>query len=252
MTILPAAASLPITKAARLLGVHPNTLRTWSDQGRLPCLRVTSRGDRRFLVEDLHAFMLGAQGTPELDRPVAEADREAQIDSIAKLGTRLNHLNSVDDIGAAICLELRQLIDYHNVRVYRVYGEDMVPVAWRGEIGEYTGEDVGQLRLRVGEGITGWVAEHGVAEYLPDAAADPLAPEKVSPAVVWLCSDAAAGITGRTFVVAGNTVHLLAWQSVEIARRPNEDDEWSVASIGEKIAASSEDWPAAISFQDLM
>jgi diguanylate cyclase (GGDEF)-like protein/excisionase family DNA binding protein len=173
MTILPAAASLPITKAARLLGVHPNTLRTWSDQGRLPCLRVNSRGDRRFLVEDLHAFMLGAQGTPELDRPVAEADREAQIDSIAKLGTRLNHLNSIDDIGAAICLELRQLIDYHNVRVYRVYGEDMVPVAWRGEIGEYTGEDVGQLRLRVGEGITGWVAEHGVAEYLPDAAADP-------------------------------------------------------------------------------
>ena len=89
-------------------------------------------------------------------------------------------------------------------------------------------------------------------DLMPDAAADPLAPEKVSPAVVWLCSDAAADITGRTFVVAGNTVHLLAWQSVEIARRPNEDDEWSVADIGEKITASAGDWPASISFQDLM
>ena len=40
------------------------------------------------------------------------------------------------------------------------------------EIGEYTGEDDAQLRLKVGEGITGWVAEHGIAEYLPDASAD--------------------------------------------------------------------------------
>ena len=30
-----------------------------------------------------------------------------------------------------------------------------------------------QLRTRVGEGITGWVAQHGVAQYLPDAMADP-------------------------------------------------------------------------------
>ena len=85
-------------------------------------------------------------------------DREAQIESIAKLGTRLNHLSTVTEIGAAICLELRQLIDYHNVRVYRVEDEDVVPVAWRGEVGTYTGEVVEQLRLRVGQGITGWVA----------------------------------------------------------------------------------------------
>ncbi|MEA2026634.1 MAG: helix-turn-helix domain-containing protein, partial [Chloroflexota bacterium] len=113
MSITPAPSSLPITKAARLLGVHPNTLRAWADQGRLRCLRVNDRGDRRFLVEDLQAFMQSAQGAPEVDW-------EARIDSIAQLGTRLNHLSSVDEIGAAICLELRQLIDYHNVRVYRV------------------------------------------------------------------------------------------------------------------------------------
>ncbi|MEE2778149.1 MAG: SDR family NAD(P)-dependent oxidoreductase [Acidobacteriota bacterium] len=89
-------------------------------------------------------------------------------------------------------------------------------------------------------------------DLMPDEAADPLAPEKVSPAVVWLCTDAAACITGRTFAVGGNTVHLLAWQAVEIARRPNEDGEWDLAAIGEKVAASVEDWPAPVSFQDLM
>ena len=75
-------------------------------------------------------------------------------------------------IGNAICAELNQLIDYHNVRVYRIAGEDCVPVAWRGEIGEYEGEDIDQLRVKVGEGITGWVARHGLAQNLADAAND--------------------------------------------------------------------------------
>ena len=107
------------------------------------------------------------------DSAVAATDWEAQVDSIARLGTRLNHLSSVADIGTAICLGLRELIDYHNVRVYRVDGEDVVPVAWRGEADTYTDEASEQLRTRVGEGITGWVAQHGVAQYLPDAMADP-------------------------------------------------------------------------------
>ena len=61
MPITPTAASLPITKAARVLGVHPNTLRAWADRGRIRCLRVNARGDRRFLVEDLQAFMRTAE-----------------------------------------------------------------------------------------------------------------------------------------------------------------------------------------------
>ncbi len=166
-----AAASLPITKAARVLGVHPNTLRAWADQGRIRCLRVNARGDRRFLVDDLEAFVREAR-TDETDRG-SRADWEAQIDSIARLGTRLNHLSSAADIGTAICHGLRELIDYHNVRVYRVDGDDVVPVAWRGEDGTYGDEAGEQLRTRVGEGITGWVAKHGVAQYLPDAMADP-------------------------------------------------------------------------------
>ena len=99
----------------------------------------------------------------------------AQLQSIQALGARLARLSTVSEIGHAICMELRGLIDYHNVRVYRVTGEDVLPIAWRGEVGEYTGEDGEQLRLRVGRGITGWVAQHGVAEYLPNASADPRA-----------------------------------------------------------------------------
>ena len=153
MSISAAAASLPITKAARMLGVHPNTLRAWADRGRIRCLRVNERGDRRFLMDDLQAFMRAAETEPVPAGARDGTDWEAQVDSIARLGTHLNHLNSVADIGTAICHGLRELIDYHNVRVYRVEGREVVPVAWRGEIGAYTGEASDQLRLRIGEGM---------------------------------------------------------------------------------------------------
>jgi len=99
----------------------------------------------------------------------------AQLQSIQQLGTRLNRLSSVATIGDAIATELRELIDYHNVRVYRLVGEDLIPVAMQGRVGEYTDETPEQLRVKLGQGITGWVAEHRVAQYLPDAAHDPRA-----------------------------------------------------------------------------
>ena len=96
----------------------------------------------------------------------------AQLQSIQQLGTRLNGLTSVKEIGDAIATELRQLIDYHNVRVYRLYSQDLIPVAMQGRVGEYLDETPEQLKVQYGSGITGWVAEHGVAERLDDAAAD--------------------------------------------------------------------------------
>jgi diguanylate cyclase (GGDEF)-like protein/excisionase family DNA binding protein len=106
-------------------------------------------------------------------RTYAQLERwTAQLQSIQQLGARLNRLTDVDAIGAAIATELNQVIDSDNVRVYRVHGEDLVPVAMRGRVGEYVDETPDQLRVRLGAGITGWVAEHRVAQNLADAAAD--------------------------------------------------------------------------------
>jgi diguanylate cyclase (GGDEF)-like protein len=96
----------------------------------------------------------------------------AQLQSIQQLGSRLTRLRTVSEIGQAICAEVNQLIDFHNVRVYRIDGDNCVPVAWRGEIGEYADEDSDQLRIKVGYGITGWVAQYGLAQNLGDAAKD--------------------------------------------------------------------------------
>jgi diguanylate cyclase (GGDEF)-like protein len=164
-----------------VLGVHPNTVRAWSDRGVIPSLRINGRGDRRYRRSDLTTF-LGAASTPMRD-VAAGGDREtpprrratwaAQLQSIQFLGARLSRLTSMRDIGDAIATELHRLIDYHNVRVYKVDGEELLPVAWQGQIGEYFEETEEQLRLKMGEGITGWVAQHGSPVYLPDAAHDP-------------------------------------------------------------------------------
>ena len=64
----------------------------------------------------------------------------AQLQSIQQLGARLSRLSTVEEIGHAIATELRQLIDYHNVRVYRTVGDDLLPVAMLGQVGEYVDE----------------------------------------------------------------------------------------------------------------
>ena len=54
--------AVSVAGAARILGVHPNTVRAWSDQGRLAALRINDRGDRRFRMAALEAFLAGATG----------------------------------------------------------------------------------------------------------------------------------------------------------------------------------------------
>ena len=118
---------------------------------------------------------LAAQGAAALHNARLLARSEAwaaQLQSIQQLGVELNRLDDPREIGRVIAAELGRLVDYHNVRVYRLEGRDVVPVAWRGRIGEYADEDGEQLRTTVGHGITGWVAENGLAVNLGDAARD--------------------------------------------------------------------------------
>ncbi len=73
-----------------------------------------------------------------------------------------------------------------------------------------------------------------------------LSPDKVSPGVVWLGSDEAKDVTGRIFMIAGNTVQLYSWQSHTIAQKDNTEPPWSVAEIGEKMMENFDKWPKGI------
>ena len=48
---------LTTSDVARLLSVHINTVRRWSNQGILKTYRIGSRGDRRFDQKDVDQFL---------------------------------------------------------------------------------------------------------------------------------------------------------------------------------------------------
>ena len=73
-----------------------------------------------------------------------------------------------------------------------------------------------------------------------------LSPDKVSPLVVWLGSDEAKEVTGRTFLATGNTVQLLSWQSQLICQKDNTEGPFEVAEIGEAVRDNFEHWPKGI------
>jgi len=55
---------LTTSEVARVLNVHINTVRRWSNQGILKAYRIGSRGDRRFRREDVDSIFSsdGGQG----------------------------------------------------------------------------------------------------------------------------------------------------------------------------------------------
>jgi NAD(P)-dependent dehydrogenase (short-subunit alcohol dehydrogenase family) len=80
-------------------------------------------------------------------------------------------------------------------------------------------------------------------DIMPEGMEERLAPEKVSPAVVWLCTDDAANVTGRQFCAGQNRVSLLSWQVTEIADKDAMDTPWTVEEIGERMQATMDAWP---------
>jgi len=53
---------LTTSDVARLLNVHINTVRRWSNQGVIKAYRIGSRGDRRFRQEDVASFLSEQRG----------------------------------------------------------------------------------------------------------------------------------------------------------------------------------------------
>ena len=110
------------------------------------------------------------------ERPYdTEDSRRAEFRSIAHLkmlhgvSTKLSRLNDVAEIGATIADELRLLIDYHNCRVFVRDGDDLRPIAFRGDL-TASGSAMEVLQTKVGEGVTGHVALTGEPFLTGDAA----------------------------------------------------------------------------------
>ena len=66
---------LTVREVSRLLHVHSNTLRRWSDQGIIKAYRIGPRGDRRFRPEDIAVLLLEeSKGFPIANGETAQPD----------------------------------------------------------------------------------------------------------------------------------------------------------------------------------
>jgi diguanylate cyclase (GGDEF)-like protein len=169
------AVALAERLAARLAGTE------FDAAGRLTASMGISEGPRnamnpRDLVAFAEAAMMTAKArgkglvcvfdgddTERPDRSAGWHDMRsiAQLKLLQSLAGKLNRLNEVRRIGEVIVNELRLLLDYHNCRVYVVEGDEVVPIAFKGELGEYGEERSELLRCRIGQGIAGTCAGEG-------------------------------------------------------------------------------------------
>lgn len=89
---------LDIEQAARFLNVSETSLRRWTNAGRLACLRVGRRRERRFRREDLLSFMESQPAVGSAAEPRPAEDGRMIIDGVAvRLGTHLCGLYDSDE-----------------------------------------------------------------------------------------------------------------------------------------------------------
>jgi len=127
-------------------------------------MTAKARGKNQIVLFDEHSDER-PDGKPIVGRDVRSI---AHMKMLQSLAGKLNRLNDVRQIGEVIADELRLLIDYHNCRVSVIEGDEVVPIAFRGELLSRSGERVDFPRSRIGEGITGHVAESAEPLLVPN------------------------------------------------------------------------------------
>lgn len=75
---------LSIEKAANYLSVSKTSLRRWTNEGRLQCVRIGRRGERRFRLDDLDRFLQA----PPLPAVAEALDVEDAMAALDQAGTR--------------------------------------------------------------------------------------------------------------------------------------------------------------------
>lgn len=147
---------LSVAQAALLLGVHPNTIRTWTDAGRLTAYRINARGDRRYRRGEV-ARLLVEDGAA--DRGLART--QAGFTMFTRLAEGLAAAPTIDSVAAALVGALRDELGLSRAAVYVGEGTELALVAHAGGIGRPP------MRRPAGIGSSDRGADHVVALEAP-------------------------------------------------------------------------------------
>ena len=145
----------------------------------LGTLFVINQKNRRYNSEEIQLLVsIGNQIGMAVEN--AHLFKEAkqwiiQLEAIRNITNRLNKLNDVKTVASSVMEEIKKVIDFDNCRVFLLSEnrEELIPIAFGSEVEEYQGETEEVLRLKVGEGITGWVAQTGEPQVIDDGERHP-------------------------------------------------------------------------------
>jgi diguanylate cyclase (GGDEF)-like protein len=97
-----------------------------------------------------------------------QQDRVFELQAIQNIVQRLTPLHDIPSVAQLINRELAGLIDYHSCRLFVLDPVEnvLVPIS----LADF---DPHGMRVELGQGITGWIAQHGRAEVIPNMLNDP-------------------------------------------------------------------------------
>ncbi len=125
---------ITITQAAKILNIHPDTLRRWEKIGKIHSLRFISRGHRRYRTEDILKIIKTnteeeAQPSPTLNRVYRELSEKTRDETKSMLKsakgiffdvghTLISLFPSREDIYAQIAFDYGFHVDPSEIRLH--------------------------------------------------------------------------------------------------------------------------------------
>jgi diguanylate cyclase (GGDEF)-like protein len=165
-------AETPFTPAGKItvsVGIaqgpeHAMNPRELSACAEVAMMTAKAQGKNRTVL-----FGEGANERPDAPGAGREVQSVAHLKMLRSLSGKLARLNDVHQICEAIASELRMLVDYHSCRVFVREGDDLLPVAYLGDMQVKGGQLAEALTTRVGVGVTGRVAATGKSLLIANA-----------------------------------------------------------------------------------
>jgi diguanylate cyclase (GGDEF)-like protein/excisionase family DNA binding protein len=124
---------LSVAQAAALLGVHPNTIRAWTDAGRLTAFRINVRGDRRFRRGDVIRLLVEdgvsvADAGPE----GPNADRFPDLAIFSRIAAGLAIAPTIGSVARTVVEAVRTELRAERVAVYAMSDGQLLLAAHAG------------------------------------------------------------------------------------------------------------------------
>ncbi len=111
-------ALISVAQAAALLGVHPNTMRAWTDAGRLVAYRINARGDRRYRRSEVERLLTEGGSGPDDERRAGGMTDDPRLAVLARITQGTIGVTSAAAVGRVVVEALRTTLAIERAAVY--------------------------------------------------------------------------------------------------------------------------------------